>query len=74
MSRARKLRALINKYQAMMLQLEELANDLYDDNLPAPSDARLKTAELEAIRTIDMLLDNCLTNLHEELKIEEEES
>lgn len=54
----------IKKYQKLMKDLTELSNDLENDNLPAPSDARLKEAELEAIKTINYLLDNCITMLN----------
>ena len=55
--------ALKANYRSLIRQLTNIKHDIELQNLPAPSDARLMKAEIEAIDTINALLNNCIENI-----------
>ena len=60
--------ARLKEFISLFAGLEKLGQGLELDKLPAKSDERLKSAELQSIHTIMYLLDECITNLREEIK------
>jgi len=62
----------LKRFEKMIEYMTELELDLLNQDLPCKSDTRLMSAELDAIKTVNYLLDECITNLREAIKQEEE--
>ena len=58
----------LEKYKKLLKDIKELEKGIADESLPVGYDSRLKSAELEAVRTIRHLVDNIVDNLDQEIE------
>lgn len=57
----------LQKYTKLLKNIKELETAIADESLPVGYDTRLKSAELEAVRTIRILLKDVINTLKGEI-------